>query len=119
MIQKIILTLVLLALVDFTYISVVYKLFETTIINVQKTSLQVRPIPAVACYILMGLGLWYLIIRRSRSLEEAFVLGLTVYGTYALTNYATIKNWSPVLLVTDTLWGGTLFCIVTKLVYCM
>lgn len=116
MIQKLIATLVLLVLVDVAYISMVYKMFETTIINVQKTSLQIRPLPTVACYLLLGFGLWYLIIRRSRPLEEAFVFGLTVYGVYAMTNYATIKNWSPYMAAADTMWGGTLFSIVTLLI---
>jgi uncharacterized membrane protein len=33
-------------------------------------------------------------------------LGLVAYGTYDLTNLATLKNWSRAMTVVDILWGG-------------
>jgi len=43
-----------------------------------------------------------------RTVEEAFLLGAATYGVYDATNYATLKNYSPVFAVADTLWGGIL-----------
>ncbi len=36
------------------------------------------------------------------------LLGLLAYGTYEFTNYATLRDWSPIQVVVDTLWGGLL-----------
>tara|TARA_B100000575_G_C22722425_1_gene434213 strand:+ start:172 stop:576 length:405 start_codon:yes stop_codon:yes gene_type:complete len=33
-------------------------------------------------------------------------LGLLCYGTYELTNYATLKDWSLRVVIVDILWGG-------------
>ena len=36
------------------------------------------------------------------------VFGIVAYGTYNLTNMATIKNWSPYVVFIDMIWGGIL-----------
>ena len=33
------------------------------------------------------------------------VLGLLCYGTYEMTNYATLRDWSVQQVVIDGLWG--------------
>lgn len=33
------------------------------------------------------------------------LFGLFTYGTYDLTNWATLKGWPPVLVFVDILWG--------------
>lgn len=33
-------------------------------------------------------------------------LGIVAYGTYDLTNYATLKNWPLIVLVVDLTWGA-------------
>ena len=35
-------------------------------------------------------------------------LGLLAYGTYEFTNYATLKDWHPSMVITDALWGTVL-----------
>ena len=46
------------------------------------------------------------------SIFQAFwtgiVFGVVTYGTYNLTNMATIKDWSPTIVFVDMLWGGCL-----------
>ena len=37
-----------------------------------------------------------------------FVFGLVAYGTYNLTNMATVKNWSSIVVFIDITWGGLL-----------
>ena len=39
---------------------------------------------------------------------RAFVFGLVAYGTYNLTNMATIKGWSANVVFVDMIWGGLL-----------
>ena len=36
------------------------------------------------------------------------VLGLVAYGTYDMTNLATLKNWSLAMTITDMAWGTAL-----------
>jgi uncharacterized membrane protein len=40
---------------------------------------------------------------------RGFLLGLLAYGTYDLTNLATLKNFPTDLAAIDALWGGVLF----------
>lgn len=36
------------------------------------------------------------------------LLGLVAYGTYDMSNYATLKNWPVSVVVVDIIWGGIL-----------
>ena len=36
------------------------------------------------------------------------LLGLLAYGTYDMTNYATLKGWPPLLVAVDLAWGTVL-----------
>jgi uncharacterized membrane protein len=47
-------------------------------------------------------GLW-----RTAALN-GLVLGLVAYGTYDLTNQATLRLWSTRLTVADMAWGGVI-----------
>ena len=57
------------------------------------------------------------IISKNRSPLDAFLLGLVIYAVYDSTNYTIFKQWSPMLAVTDSLWGGILFAITTYITY--
>ncbi len=70
---------------------------------------------AAMFYIIYVLGLAVVIIEPSFTTEDAskflfraFMFGLVAYGTYNLTNMATIKGWSPTVVFVDMLWGGLL-----------
>ena len=49
---------------------------------------------------------------NNNSISQAFwtgiVFGIVTYGTYNLTNMATIKNWSSNVVIVDMIWGGIL-----------
>lgn len=109
-------TFVLLAL-DFSYIQFSKKTFEEQIIKVQRVVMQIRPEGAVLCYLAITLGINYFIIQPKKSPLDAFILGLVIYAVYETTNYATLKKWSPSLVVMDTIWGGILFALTTYLTY--
>lgn len=36
------------------------------------------------------------------------ILGFIAYGTYDMTNLATLKNWSPIVVIVDMAWGTVL-----------
>lgn len=42
------------------------------------------------------------------ALVAGVALGLIAYGTYDMSNLATLKGWSAKLSIVDMIWGGTL-----------
>lgn len=77
---------------------------------------QPRLAPAGAFYLLIGIGLLVFGILpglRSNSLAATVrlsaLLGLLAYGTYDLTNYATLRDWPLALTLIDLAWG-TFLC---------
>jgi len=109
-------TVVVLAL-DFIYISGTRSMFEIQIADVQRVALQVRPLGAVLCYLLLVIGLYYFIVREHRPVFDAFLLGLVIYGVYETTSYALLKKWRWNIVLMDTLWGGVLFALTTFITY--
>ena len=70
---------------------------------------------AILFYLIYVIGLAVVIIEPSldyqntqKFLIKAFMFGLVAYGTYNLTNMATIKGWSPYVVFVDMIWGGFL-----------
>lgn len=76
--------------------------------------------PALVFYLLYGLGVALLVVRPAVNADSVFtalwtgaVLGLVAYGTYDLTNQATLKSWSMTVTVVDMAWGGFVTAIVS------
>jgi uncharacterized membrane protein len=69
------------------------------------------------CYIFLILGLNYFIIKPRRSVQDAFLLGLVIYGVSETTNWALFDKWSLITVIIDTLWGATLFGLTTFIVH--
>ena len=70
---------------------------------------------AILFYVIYVIGLAVVIIEPSldyqntqKFLIKAFMFGLVAYGTYNLTNMATVKGWSPNVVFVDMIWGGSL-----------
>ncbi len=53
--------------------------------------------------------------RWTTAMFNGAVLGLVAYGTYDLTNQATLKIWSPVVTIADLCWGTILTAAVAAL----
>jgi uncharacterized membrane protein len=106
---------------DFVYLSVMKGYFMNQVKNVQGSALKLNYLGAAICYIFLIAGLNYFIIKPRKSVSDAFLLGLVIYGVYETTNYALFSNWSIVSVIIDTLWGGLLFAstayVVEKLRY--
>ena len=73
---------------------------------------------AAMFYIIYVFGIGVVIIEPSINLDntfsllfKAFVFGLVAYGTYNLTNMATVKGWSPSVVFVDMIWGGSLTAV--------
>ena len=70
---------------------------------------------AVLFYLIYVVGLAIIILQpaiKQDSILQAFltgiVFGIVAYGTYNFTNMATIRNWSPYVVLVDIIWGGFL-----------
>ena len=65
----------------------------------------------------MIFGLIYFIIEKHRSVKDAALLGLVIYGVFEFTSISLLKNWSLLTVIMDTTWGTILFALTTGLVY--
>ena len=107
---------IILIVIDFAYLKVMNGYFNNQIKSVQGSPIKMNYLGAALCYILLIAGINYFIIKPRRSVSDAFLLGIIIYGVYETTNYALLKNWSILTVIIDTLWGGTLFAATTYIV---
>jgi len=108
---------IVMLILDFIYLSSIGNFFNTMIKSIQGSKINLNIIGAIMCYILLILGINYFIIDKKKSILDAFFLGILIYGVYESTNYAIIEKWNPIAVIIDTLWGGILFAITTKITY--
>ena len=101
---------------DFVYLSVIKDYFLNQIKLVQGSEPKVNFLGVALCYIFLIAGINYFIIKPRKSVNDAFLLGIVIYGVYETTNYALLKNWSIFTVFIDTLWGGLLFAFTTYIV---
>ena len=117
-IDKVVLTGAILAGIDYIGINLLLKdYFSKLIKGIQKKDMKIRYSGAIFTYIIMTLGLYYFIIKEERSIVDAFLLGVLIYGVFEGTNYALFDNWELKALVMDTTWGGILFALTTYAFY--
>ena len=107
---------ILLISIDSIYLSIITNYFTDQIQKVQSSQLKINYLGAALCYIFLIVGINYFIIKPNKSVNEAFLLGIVIYGVYETTNYALFKNWSILTVIIDTLWGGILFGLTTYII---
>lgn len=117
--KTILIVSVILSILDYIYISIFSDHFKNQIYKVQKKPLEMNIKSTIMCYVLLIFGLYYFIIRKNKSVYEAFLLGLFVYGVYELTTISLLKEWEWKTVIIDTIWGGILFATTTYLTYKM
>jgi uncharacterized membrane protein len=101
---------------DFVYLNIIKDYFLNQIKIVQGSEAKVNYLGVALCYIFLIAGINYFIIKPRKSVSDAFLLGIVIYGVYETTNYALFKNWSIITVIIDTLWGGLLFAFTTYIV---
>lgn len=109
----IITTAFVLLIIDFLYLNLIKNYFYKQIRLVQGTNPTINIFGVILCYIFLVFGLNYFILNKNKSVLDAFLLGIIIYGVYETTNYSLLKNWSIVTVIMDTLWGGILFALTT------
>ena len=116
--------LFLLAILDGTWIRLNLSFYQDAIKAVQKHPLRMRAGAAAAAYVcIYGLLVLFAIPAinpRSANLftDAAWhggLLGLLTYGVYNFTCMSIYSDYGLDVALRDTLWGGTLFTLVTYL----
>jgi len=76
-------------------------------------------VPAGIFYLFYSAGIVLLAVRPSQPDLSLFniafygaVVGFIAYGTYDVTNLATLKSWPPLMSVVDLLWGTAISSVV-------
>ncbi len=106
-----VLALVIFAAIDITWLTTMgAKLYRQTLGDILLTDL--RMAPAAAFYLMYPAGLVIFAVApalKSGSPATALLygalFGLFTYGTYELTNYATIRNWTLQITLIDIAYG--------------
>jgi uncharacterized membrane protein len=115
--KELIISGIILLVLDGIFLYANARMFQLQVAEVQRVSLQMKPLGAILCYILLILGLYYFVIRQHKPVKDAVLLGLLVYGVFETTNYALLKKWHMKTMIVDTMWGGILLGLTTLLTY--
>jgi uncharacterized membrane protein len=116
-IKQLIISTIIFLLLDSIYLTTFSNFFNNVVYKVQGKKIKFNIFGAMMCYILLIYGLNYFIISHRKSLIDAFILGIVIYGVYETTNYTLFENWSPLSVIIDTLWGGILFTLTAYFSY--
>jgi uncharacterized membrane protein len=111
MLKTYFLALLAFVVLDFIWLrAMVSRLYLPEIGSIMRASPDWRA--AVAFYAVYAFGMTYLIILpaaasgfATRALLGGAVLGLVAYGTYNLTNLATLRAWTHKMTMIDMAWG--------------
>ena len=102
--------------IDSVYLHFIKDYFNNQIKLIQGSPIKINSYAIIICYIILIFGINYFIIIPNRSILDAFLLGLIIYGVYETTNMALFSKWSWTTVLIDTLWGGILFALTTTII---
>jgi uncharacterized membrane protein len=109
-----------LAVMEAVWLSSTQSFYSARLSSVSADgTLRLRSLPAaVLVYALLLAGVWVLVLRPAsgnalRAAGRGAVFGATVYGVYNLTNMATLPGYRWSMVAVDTMWGATLFGVVS------
>jgi len=112
-IYTIIVSAVLLICIDFIYLNLIKNTFTKQIELIQKNKIKINIYSVILCYVFLVFAINYFVLQPKKSIWNAFLLGICIYGVYETTNLALFSQWSVYIAIIDTLWGGTLFALTT------
>ena len=114
---RFLITFIVFVTLDSIYLTSMKGYFDNQVKTIQGSIIKIKLVPAVLCYISLVFGVYYFIIKDRKSLSDAFLLGLVVYTVYEFTNLAIFKDWKPLTVVIDSIWGAVLFTLTTAISY--
>lgn len=117
-IKEIIISGIILIALDATFITSNLHTYKKVVKGIQGTELAMKGFEALfVCYTCLIGGLYYFILQQKKSIFDAFLFGLVIYGVYATTIYTMFKGYPGYLAAIDTLWGGVLMATTTWSTY--
>lgn len=114
--NKYILTAIIMLILDSIYLTLTKNYYSNLILKIQKSPININYPAMIGCYLLLIIGINYFIIKENKSILEAFLLGIVIYGVFDLTNKAIINDWDYQTVIMDSLWGGILFALTTFII---
>ena len=115
--KEIMVSSIILLILDGVFLWVNRHMFQLQVAEVQRVSMELKPLGAILCYPIMILGLYCFVLRQRKPVLDAMILGFVIYGVFETTNYALLKKWKIQTMMIDTIWGAVLFGLTTKLSY--
>ena len=113
---KLLVSAILFVFIDLIYLNFIKEYFNNQIKLIQGTPIKMNLLATLLCYILLSFSINYFIINPNRSIQDAFLLGIVIYGVFETTNMALFSKWSWLTVLIDTIWGGILFALTTFIV---
>jgi uncharacterized membrane protein len=113
---KLLISAIIFVVLDSIYLNLIKDYFVKQINLVQNSPIKIDFLAILLCYIFLIFGINYFIIQPNRSIQDAFILGIIIYGVYETTNKALLTKWSWLTVIMDTLWGGILFALTTYII---
>ena len=114
--KKLLISAIVFVFIDSIYLNLIKDYFSNQIRLIQGSHIKMNYLAAIICYIFLIFGINYFIIKPNRSIQDAFLLGLVIYGVFETTNMASFSKWSWLTVLIDTLWGGILFALTTFII---
>ncbi len=118
-----IITMVIFAAIDLIWLGYLAKNLYQQKIGFLMAD-KINWVAALIFYIIYISGILYFVIFPSletgewqTALLKGAILGVLCYGTYDLTNMATLKNWPYEIVIIDILWGAFLTGLTSTLSY--
>ena len=109
--NKLFILSLVLPIIDYIYLYNISSTFNEQVSDIQKSNLQVKLLPAILCYVLILFSLNHFVLLKGSKVKDAFILGLTTYGIFDLTNKAIFENYRWDIVVKDMIWGAFLYSI--------
>lgn len=107
---------IIVIVLDGIYLSTIGKMYNRTVLQIQKSPLCLNYKAMVMTYLLIIHGLYFLIIHKHFTPLETGIVGLLVYGVFDLTTKTIFKNYPWNLVLIDSAWGFALFYATSYLI---
>lgn len=113
---RLLVSAIVFVFIDSIYLYLIKDYFNNQIKLVQGSTIKMNYLATLLCYIFLIFGINYFIFQPNRSIQDAFLLGILIYGVFETTNMALFSKWSWLTVLIDTLWGGILFALTTFII---
>lgn len=122
---KVLCVSIFILVIDITFITLNKKMWETDVLSIQGSPLNIRYKFGAIAYMLIitGVCTFVLFSDTKTTLEKVglgFLWGLITYGIFDFTNLSLFSNYKLETAIIDTLWGGVMVAVsvgLTELIF--